>query len=969
MTPSTPKTARGASVSRLIVLYVAGTLGSLALLALALLFNLRIQDELQRSEDRHFRSYLLADELRQSSDDLTRMARSYVVAGNEQYEQYFYAILAIRDGKQARPRNYKPTHWHLLPGADAQPGPMVPLAALMEQAGFRPNEFALLREAQARSDALVDLEREAFAAMRGRFADGQGGLTGVGKPDPALARALLHGERYERAQQHIMEPIQLFLDAVEQRTSADLQALAARQQRWLILVFGATLSATVLGVALATQLRRRVLAPLQALAAHTELLGCGRYDARSQVSSGNELEDMSLAFNRMAAAIESDMEERQQHGAQLNQARLDAEHANRSKGEFLANMSHEIRTPMNAIVGMSYLALNTELSPKQREYLDKIRLSADALLTIINDILDFSKIEAGKMELECRDFSLATALDSVSSIVGVKAQEKGVEFLVKLSPEVPLGLKGDPIRLGQVLINLCNNAIKFTPAGGSVAVKVAAQPAPEQRIVLHFTVSDTGIGMAPDDVARLFQPFTQADSSTTRKHGGTGLGLAISKQLVQLLGGEIGVDSVLDHGSHFHFSAVFEPGQDDGQGYGSAPAMRRLRVLVVDDNAHARQICVELLPTLGCSGVAVGSAAEGLALLERETEAPFDLVLVDWMMPGVDGFKMATNIRINQSLPKQPKIALMTAYSSDEVQQRVNQHSFDGFLSKPVTLASLFDGINSIFGQPTALAQAPQDFSERARGSLQLIAGRRILLVEDNQFNQQVALELLRDIAKAQVVAAGNGRDALDLLARERYDAVLMDVQMPVMDGYEATRRLRLDPALAALPVIAMTAHALTRDREQCLAAGMNDFITKPVDPARLFDCLARWLPPAEAVPPPAPTAPAEEACIAFEQGLRYCYGKQDFYERLLRTFLDMRAEEGGAIRSAIEQHDLATAERMAHTMKSVAGTIGAAPLAEAATQLQFALGEQDAERSAALLEQFEQRLAVVVAKLQLYFS
>jgi signal transduction histidine kinase/DNA-binding response OmpR family regulator len=727
-----------------------------------------------------------------------------------------------------------------------------------------------------------------------------------------------------------------------------------------LIVAGLAAVSLLLAWGVAAWLSRRFTRPLGELARRSERIG--QLDLGEPVrvhtpwleldALAQSLETMRSRLQQANDTLEAKVAERTR---ELAIAKDQADAAAGAKAEFLANMSHEIRTPMNAILGMTDFALRTELTARQKGYLQKARTAADSLLAILNDILDFSKVEAGKLELEQREFALQSVFDRVTAIVGLKAQQKGLELLVNTSPDVPARLVGDSLRLEQVLINLCTNAVKFTDSGEIVVVTVRTLVAQDDAVTLRFSVRDTGIGIGEAQLATLFQPFAQVDASTTRQYGGTGLGLAICRQLVALMGGEIGAKSQLGRGSDFFFSARFGLAAQGGE----LPAPRAegtgLRVLVVDDSANSREIFQGLLAGLGHRATLVPSGEEALAELKRAQAGrePYALMLLDWKMPGLDGFGVVHRMREDVALAPLPRIILVTAYGDEELPRRAAREGLDGCLGKPVSSSTLHDAIVDAFG-----VQAPVPAAASLALAPPELAGRQVLLVEDNEFNQVVAVELLRDVAGMDVRVAPNGQAAVDAVRRSAPELVLMDVQMPVMDGIEATRAIRRDPSFAGMPIIAMTAHAMQRDRDNCLAAGMNDHVVKPFVPETLFAVIARWLPPRA----------AEADAISAELGLRNCLGRRELYDKILRRFFDSRAGDATALQKALSEGRSADAAMIAHAVVSNAGTIGAAALSEAAKGLQLALDADERAAWSTLAVAFAHQHARVMAQLQARF-
>ena len=680
--------------------------------------------------------------------------------------------------------------------------------------------------------------------------------------------------------------------------------------------------------------------------------------------SNNKLKNEVNERKRVEEAL---MESHRQLSIAVSEAKTEKRNAlaaDKAKGQFLANMSHEIRTPMNAIIGMTHLVMQTVLDTRQKDYVDKIDASAKSLLNLINDILDFSKIEAGKMDMEVIEFSLDETMEKLANLITVKAySKKQLEVLFRIDPTIPDILEGDPLRLNQVLVNLGNNAVKFTDKG-HIIVSADMLEKSQDQVTIQFAVTDSGIGLTQEQKKKLFKAFSQADSSTTRKYGGTGLGLAISKRIVEMMGGQINLESTPGKGSTFSFSIPLKTGEQidtplpclDGD-------MAGIKGLVIDDNSESRQIFIQMLSVFSITALGAGSGEEGLGMI-RAQDKPFDFLLIDYQMPEMDGFKTIEVIKELYPGTGHPKIILACTKEDDTLRSRAMEMGITGVVHKPCTYSALFNSLLSAFGRQTLLPGK----QTRSRKLSRAVLGAKILLVEDHDINQQVAREILES-AGFFVTIAENGKQALAMTLSQEFDIVLMDLQMPEMDGYEATEKIRLHKGAEELPIVAMSASAMPKDRERAMAAGMNFHVSKPIDLNELFRALSRWIKPKDrplpqnfGKEPDKKISLSDVPGISVTQALLRLDQNQELYLDLLIKFKHSYAHADRDLKRFIETESAEEARRLAHSIKGVAGNIGMTNLTAAAGALETAFRDKALAEYDSLMALFEKELPIVLA-------
>ena len=898
-------------------------------------------------------SMVLTNEVRHEVDLLGRLVSSYVSTANPRFLIYYYDILAIREGVKPRPENLPAAYWEqVIAGSQvyvaASAGRLLPLVERTSQLGFELGEQALVRQIHQITEKMKQTEQIAFAATQGLYDTKKNEFVSEAEPQREFASRLLHQPPYLKLRADLATAVDALSAMVDERTTRNL-ADVAQALRNSILVAICLLVGTVAVLIISYRyLQRHVLNPLSMLHQTALALSAKSYGERvGNVHGVEEVQSLATTIDSMAAAIEADLRQRELAECDLREARAKAEVATDAKSIFLANMSHEIRTPMNAILGMAYLAMRSGLPPRQHDYVAKIHAAARSLLGILNDILDFSKIEAGKLVLEAAPFDLESVVQNALFMVQQRAESKRIELVLdySLPRDFPM-LIGDQLRIGQILINLLSNAVKFTEVGH---VRLRVHESDRDALVssLCCSVEDTGIGMSQEQVKYLFQEFTQADGSTTRKYGGTGLGLSISKRLAHAMGGEIAVESEVDHGSRFDFTVQLPIVGGGTRDQDAGPIACR-RALVVDDYPAALDSMTILLRQVGCQRVdqaANGQEALAHLLSASEQGQPYDLLLLDWMMPGLSGREVIDILRQRQQ-PLPAKTIVVSA--ADIALLRAEMTPLDSWelIQKPL-LPNVLRRVCSSFAS-TAVNFLPEPPIPRTG----LLGEMQILLVEDNEINQQVASEILQGWG-ASVDLAVNGQRALEqLLVKDPgyYSVVLMDLEMPVMSGHEATLFLRSDERFKDLPILAMTAHAAGPELEKAVQEGMNGHIVKPFDPDELLAKLRPYL--RQVLPPPLATeAPVRFLAEAhffdtlsslpeFDgNALRRRFdGRVPSLARALRRFVEEGRNFVIKLKMALAQGDLELARRQVHTFKGLSGTFALIHLQRAAADLDAAL-------------------------------
>ncbi len=1073
---------------------------------LTLFVVLRFLESRKLDDAMHVRhaSFLVADELRQSSDDLTRMARAYVVTGEPKFEQYYWDILAIRNGEKERPFKYERSYWDMVlgdPGFEPKPSDGSSLRSQLQQLGVTTAELAKLDEAETRSNELVERERKAFNAVKGARVSTDFPHVSS-EPDPELALRLLHDENYHIAKAGVMRPLNEFYDMIDQRT-VDVMTTSERRGGFYVSgVFG-TLICIIAWVALSYRIVRQKVANLGQLEEETRHIGEEDYHSAIEIDSNDEIGHLSQVFvttqterdryfnqslnflaisgfngyfkrlnpawadvsgfplqelisrpfldfvfsssrTEASAALDKlmkgapvsfecqmcckdgstrwvlwnitanqDVEElyfsgqditaRKYIETELLNARKAAEAASRAKSEFLANMSHEIRTPMNGVLGTVGLLLNTPLTAAQRELASLARASGETLLTIINDILDFSKIEAGKLVISPIHFDLLQTVEEVGSMIAMQpTRRKDVNVIVRYPPDVPRYVFGDKGRIRQILTNLTNNAIKFTEKG-HVLIDVETEELNEDDVSLRISVEDSGLGIAASKLESLFDKFTQADTSTTRRYGGTGLGLAISKQLVKLMGGTIAAKSRVGVGSTFWFTLRL-PLQKQSPLPASPPVdLARVRVLIVDDNSANRLVLQEQLRGWR---MRIGSSTSGGDALRALRDAsmadnPYQIAILDYQMPEMDGEMLGRAIKADPLLRDIQLVMLSSLGQEGDVRERLKKIGFAAYLVKPArqsellsTLVDIWDAycrkqtVDLISGASSEIEPPDLQTTSSVDASFK---GAHVLLVEDNVVNQIVGATMLRNLG-CEVDVSPNGREATERTQTCHYDVVFMDCEMPEMDGYEATAAIRGQAYGQNVPIIAVTAQVMAGDQERCLSAGMDGFISKPVSQEDFAAALNRWVSgkaeqereepqlsgKLEGAIIPASADSRSSDISSASANISFALDPQaiarllamaeasepSLIDQLFTAFVGDSVERIRALRNAISGSDTELMRKAAHALKGASANVGALHMAKIAQQLECYTDHERMNCADALVDQIEGEFERVVGEI-----
>ncbi len=954
-------------LSRLSVIFFVTLLLMLAANGALTLLVSRSHTSLSNTQDHRQHALALVQALHQEAELLARLVGLYANTGDARFLLYYYDILGIREGEKPALRHANPMiYWEQVIADDIEhslpaDGMQRSLQDRMRSLGFNAVELAALGRVFAANETLKEIEQIAFAATQGLYDPAAREFISDGQPDRTFAIELISSREYNKARLRLSSAIEALVALVDQRTGTELERARTQLNNWIL---ASSIALLVIIVFVGVGIRviiMRVLRPVMRLRATAGQIADGRYDVRlGDLGGVEELQVLGTILDDMARAISADIQQREAVQHELEAARIKAEAATLAKSRFLANMSHEIRTPMNAVIGMIYLVLGTQLSSQQCDYLSKAQSAAKSLLGVLNDLLDFSKVEAGRLELDPVPFNLEQVVSEALLMVQQRAQEKSIELLfdarglwmVREGGE----LLGDSLRLRQILTNLLSNAVKFTAVGHVRLVVEMIGEAPN-GVLLRFAIEDTGIGMTAEQRARLFEEFTQADGSTTRKYGGTGLGLVISKRLVEIMGGSVEVTSVPGQGSTFAFSVAFARANGQREPALALTEISQMRALIVDDYAETRTVLTHLLEQLTIKRI--DTCDGGASAIERISKAfsegdPYALLVLDWVMPEVDGVSVLETLR-QRHIPAPRNTIVVSAYDLGSIREQAEQLGATGFIGKPVMPRILYERIRRLS------SDAMPSLDEHGVVVPVSLHGMRVLLVEDNRLNQQLARELMTNRG-VEVDVANNGAEALDRLNSlppDHYALVLMDLQMPVLDGYQATIRIRAQSRYADLPIVAMTAHALTEERQQGLDLGMQGYLAKPFDPPELYAILATYhaVPTADHSRDAKPSARLGDESVSdappdtglpsisgldTRRALIRVGGSKSLYLDLLLDFRSEYANAQTRFQSCLEAGDWEQTLRHAHTLKGLAGTLGMDQVAAAAHALEQAAKAQD---------------------------